>query len=88
MAFPYDVKEMENNSYREASSDPKKTKVAVTLEGDTGLLQGVSYDDIQATFPSSTVTNYNYYLSAVLQATLEVTFTDAAHSDVLRVRRI
>jgi len=80
------IDERKYDSYRDASND--KSKVAVTLEGDTGLLQGITYDDIQAEFPSSTITNYKYYSSSVLVATIEVTFTDSAHSDVLRARRI
>ena len=80
------VKDREFDRFRPAENG--KSKVAVTLEGDTGLLQGITYDDIQAEFPSSTITNYKYYSSSVLVATIEVTFTDSAHSDVLRARKI
>lgn len=80
------VQDREFDKFRSADND--KSKVAVTLEGDTGLLQGITYDDIQAEFPSSTITNYKYYSSSVLVATIEVTFTDSAHSDVLRARKI
>jgi hypothetical protein len=80
------IDERKYDSYRDAPNG--KSKVAVTLEGDAGLLQGITYDDIQAEFTSSTITNYKYYSSSVLVATIEVTFTDSAHSDVLRARRI
>ena len=80
------VQDREFDKFRSADND--KSKVAVTLEGDTGLLQGITYDDIQAEFPSSTITNYKYYSSSVLVATIEVTFMDSAHSDVLRARKI
>lgn len=80
------VKDREFDKFR--SSDNNLSKVAVTMEGDTGLIQGISYDDIQATFPSSAITVYSYYLSGSLQAQVEVTFTDASKSDVLRARRI
>ncbi len=81
-----DLKSREHDKFREAPDG--LSKVAVTQEGDTGLLEGISYDDIQATFPSSLITNYNYYKNSVLQATIEVTFTDSAHNEVLRVRKI
>jgi hypothetical protein len=80
------IQDRKFDSYRSADND--KSKVAVTMEGDTGLLQGISYDDIQAEFPSSTITNYKYYSNSVLVATIEVTFTDSAHSDVVRARKI
>ena len=80
------VQDREFDKFRSADND--KSKVAVTLEGDTGLLQGITYDDIQAEFPSSIITNYKYYSSSVLVATIEVTFMDSAHSDVLRARKI
>lgn len=81
-----DLKSREHDKFRDATEG--KTKVAVTQEGDSGLLEGISYDDIQATFPSDIITNYSYYKSSVLQATIEVTFTDSAHNEVLRVRKI
>ena len=80
------IDERQYDSYRDARNG--KSKLAVISEGDTGLLEGISYDDIQANFISSYVTNYEYYLSTVLVATIEVTFIDSAHSDVSRVRRI
>lgn len=80
------VFDREYDKFRPASND--KSKVAVTLEGDSGLLEGISYDDIQAEFPTSLITNYKYYLNGVLQTTVEVTFTNAAHDDVLRARRV
>lgn len=80
------VKDREQDKFRPGQDG--LSKVAVTLEGDSGLLQGITYDDIQAEFPSSTITNYKYYSSSVLVATIEVTFTDSAHSDVLRARKI
>lgn len=85
MPFPFDVKEMWNKAFRSSGSD---TKIAVTLEGDAGLLEGISYDDIQANFVSSTVTIYSYYLNGSLQAQVEVTFTNTSKSDVSRARRI
>lgn len=72
--------------YRDAGNG--QTKVAVTNEGDTGLLEGIQYDDIQATYPNSTTENYAYYLDAVLVATIEVTYTNPTKSVLLRARRI
>lgn len=81
-----DIKERNYDSFREAPNG--KSKVAVTIEGDTGLLENVRYDDIQAEFPTPLITNYKYYLNGVLQTTVEVTFTNSAHDDVLRARRV
>lgn len=73
---------------REYAKFRNENKVAVTLEGDTGLLEGISYDDIQAEIVSAIITNYKYYSAGVLKATIQVTFTNSAHDDVSRVRRL
>lgn len=71
----------------------KKTareEIAIRVSGqDTGeLLEGISYDDIQATYPSATIENYSYYLNEVLQATIEVTYSNASKEVLLRARKI
>lgn len=80
------TKDRESDKFRAAQNN--KSKVATTLEGDVGLLEGISYDDVQASYPNATTENYAYYLSAVLQATLEVTYTTASKTTFLRARRI
>jgi len=54
----------------------------------SNILRGVQYDDVQATYPNSTTENYAYYLNGNLQATIEVTYTNASKSIFLRARRI
>jgi hypothetical protein len=64
------------------------SKVAVMQDGDTGLLDGINYDDIQATYPNATTENYEYYLDSILQATIQVTYTDSTKGILLRARRV
>lgn len=52
------------------------------------LLGGVQFDDFQTTFPSSVIEVYSYYLSGVLQATVEITYTNTTKNVTLRARRI
>lgn len=52
-----------------------------------GLLIGVAYDDVQATYPTATTEQYNYLLSGILQATLEVTYTSSTKDIFLRARK-
>ena len=86
MTLPGSIKDREYAKFRQGSDGG--TSVSVTMDGDVGLLQGISYDDIQAEFPSSTVTLYKYYLNLNLVATIEVTFTDSSHCDVIRARKL
>ncbi len=58
------------------------------INGDTGLLEGVQYDDIQATYPTSSTEVYSYYLDTVLQAAIEVSYTDSTKNTFIRARRI
>jgi hypothetical protein len=55
---------------------------------DVSLLYNIKYDDIQASYPSPTVENYEYYLATVLQATIEVTYTKSTKEILVRARRI
>ena len=64
------------------------TKIATVIEGDTGLIEGVQYDDIQASYPTASTENYSYYLDTILQATIEVSYTDSTKIVFLRARRI
>lgn len=54
----------------------------------TSLLSGLDFDDVQTTFPSAVIENYEYFLATVSQANVEVTYTDATKKNVLRARRI
>lgn len=82
------IKDRDFSSFVESPSRPGNSAREVTISGDTGLLEGIVYDDIQATYPNATTENYAYYLNAVLQATIQVTYTNASKSILIRARRI
>lgn len=60
----------------------------VEILGDIGLVQGIEYDDIQASYPDSSTENYSYYLQNELVAIIEVTYTNSSKNIFLRARRI
>lgn len=80
------VKDREFDKFR--SSPNNLSKVAVSVEGDSGLLQGVEYNDIQVTYPTNETENYTYYYDTVIQAVIEVTYTNLSKQELLRVRRL
>lgn len=86
MALSTSKTDRDFNKYRDAGSN--NTKVAVTQEGDTGLIEGIQYDDVQASYPSSLIEEYAYFLNTVLQATVEITYQDSCKRILLRARRI
>lgn len=53
-----------------------------------GILLGITYDDIQATYPSTLIENYYYYLQSTHVATVEVTYADVAKAIFVRARRV
>ena len=55
---------------------------------ELGLLRGVEFDDVQVTYPNSVTENYYFYLSTVLQKTIEVTYVNASKETLLRARVI
>lgn len=62
---------------------PSEWARRVTLTGT--FLQGVSFDEMQATYPSSTVEVYTYKKAAATVATLTVTYVAADKEQVLSV---
>lgn len=85
MSFSNVTQDRERDKFRNKNG---QTVVATTLEGDTGILQGVQYDDVQAAYPDSTTETYSYYLNTVLQATVEITYTDSTKKTLSRARRV
>lgn len=86
MPMPSSFRDRDQAKFRDAIGD--KSKVAVTIEGDTGLLENIQYDDIQATYPTSTTEVYSYYLGSVLQASIEVSYTNSSKNIFVRARRL
>ena len=87
MALSPNINSREMAKFRDGGSETL-SRVAVTTEGDTGLIQGIEYDDIQVTYPTTLTENYAYYLDTVLQATIEITYSDTAKRVLTRARRI
>lgn len=77
----------ENATYVESPVRTGKTSRAVVIENDIvdvflagggdGLLAGVNYDEIQASYPTNTQEIYTYKLQGVSQAVLTVNYTDS-----------
>lgn len=87
MAISTSVKDNEQAKFRDAGS--AGTKVAVTTEGDVnGLLAGVQYDDIQATFPTATTEIYTYLKDSSIVAQILITYSSASKQVFTRAQRL
>jgi hypothetical protein len=86
MALDPNINTLEKQKFR--GDSPDNVYVAVGLTGDTGILQGVEWDDVQAAYPSATEEIYSYYLNSTLVAQIEVTYTDSVKEFLLRARRL
>ena len=92
MAMSPNIDDREINKFRQGVGDT--TRVAVDIESTVpfsisgSLLSDVSFDDIQASYPSNTVEIYTYYLATVLVATIEVTYLDKTKRVFIRARRV
>jgi hypothetical protein len=84
MALLDNINDREKNKFRDAGGT--LSKVAVTLE--EGILAGIQYDEVQATYPTSVKEQYAYYLSSSLVATIEVEYTTSSKLYLLSVKRI
>lgn len=86
MALTDDIRDRELKKFRPGTGSD--STVAVTIEGDSGLLQGLVYDEIIATYPTSTTENYNYKLSGVSVANILITYTDATKANLSSAKRV
>lgn len=85
MTLPASISDREHRKFRDANGS---SKVAVTMEGDTGILEGISYDEIQATYPTNSTELYTYKLSGVDVAGVLVTYTNSSKHTLLSVERV
>lgn len=80
------VKDQELNKFRTKNN---KTLIAVTTEGDvSGILAGISYDDIQASYPSNTTEIYTYLKDSVIVAQVEVSYSNSSKQTLTRARKL
>lgn len=74
-------KDMEKNKFLESGQRPGEPAVDVSLgnPSDIGgnILAGIKFDEIQATYPTSTTEVYSYLFESNIMATITVTYTDA-----------
>lgn len=86
MPMPSSFRDRDQAKFRDATNN--KSKIAVTIEGDTGLLEGVSYDEIQASYPDSVTEVYTFFFQSTQVALIEVTYTNASKQSLSRVARV
>lgn len=86
MTLPGSIKDREHAKFREGSNGG--TSVSVIMDGDVGLLEGISYDDVQKVDIDPYTINFLYYKNSTLQATVEVTYSDLQQCNFLRARRV
>ena len=79
------IKDREFDKFRDANG---QSKVAVTLEGDTGLIEGISYDKITASYPTNSTELYSYFLNSVLQAQVLVTYSNSSKTIFVSSERV
>lgn len=86
MTLPSSINDLEKQKFRESSSG---VVVAVVTDGDvSGLLSGIQYDDIQASFPNSTTEIYTYLKDSVIVAQIQITYSNASKATFLRAQRL
>lgn len=76
-----------DNMFVDSGDGKVYRRVKITTGTDGSLLAGVTFDRIDASYPSASVEVYEYSLSAVLQATITVTYQDATKELITSVVR-
>lgn len=87
MALPSTIQDRDFNNFVEISGVPHR-RVTGTIDVVLGsLLDGVQFDTILASYPTVSSEVYTYQLSAVTQAIVTVTYTDATKEVLTSVVR-
>jgi len=90
MTLSTDIRDNESKKLRDGGVNG--TRVAVSLEESTGdingLLSGVKYNDIQATYPTGSTELYTYLFDSTIVAQIEITYTNSSKTNFLRARRV
>jgi len=93
MTFPFDAKEMENGSYRDASGfATRKTKIAVKIENSSSepiLVEasGVDWDLIETTFPSIITDLFTYKKNSITVQTVLVTYANSSKKVIISISK-
>lgn len=83
MPFSNNTKDNENYKFFNNGNDEATVRV-----GGTGtMLSGIVFDEIQATYPTSTTEIYQYILQSNVVATITITYTDSCKSQIQSVMR-
>lgn len=65
----------------------KALRTTATISGIGNILEGIQFDEIQATYPDAVTEVYTYSLATVQQAILTVVYTDATKEFITSVVR-
>lgn len=65
----------------------KALRTTATISGIGNILEGITFDEIQAAYPTATTETYTYLEAAVTQAIITVTYTDATKEFIQSVVR-
>ena len=93
MSFPFDIKEMESGSYRDASNvAPRKTRVATQLENSSSnpipvTTTGVKWDNLKVSFPTENQDKFEYFYQGNLVLEFLVTYVNNTKKDILEITK-
>lgn len=93
MTFPFDVKEMEVGSFRDAADGSNRlTKKAVQVENSASsaipvTTLGVVWDSLQVEFPSETQDKWKYYKNGNQVLEILVTYESNAKKQIVSILR-
>jgi len=88
MAFTENINQLQKDSFIEVDNTPARRVFVVG--GDSGLLSGVTYDSIVASYPDTDTEVYTYKsggLSGTTVAVIEVIYTDSTKEVLDSVER-
>lgn len=90
MTFPFDAREMENGSYRDASDvGERKTKKAVQVENSPQepvvVTTTVMWDKLQVSFPSANQEIYTYKKNSVTVMTVVITYENDSKKTIVDI---
>lgn len=79
--------EVLRKSAQDSNDGTKYDLRTITVAGGGSIIDGISFDTVNVTYPTSTTEVFTYLLSSVTQATVTVTYSDASKKNITSVAR-
>lgn len=84
----FDPSKFDHSQILPKSFDEDKKALRVLPLGTGNILEGISFDQIDAAYPDDVTEVYIYSMDMTVAATVTITYTDCSKTQILKVEKV